>query len=175
MLARKFNSRFATTLFGEPRAIMRNDSGRIMSLRDPGRKMSKSDSDRMATIGLADDIDTVAAKYRSAVTDVGDVPGNAEELRTRPAVRSLVRLLASLEDISEQDVCDRFGGRGYARLKNALVEAHERIVSPVGKHASEMMLDGRARVLAALEEGRIKAEIVAEATLAEAYRLVGYA
>merc|ERR1712168_1532526 len=66
-LARAFNERYSQT-FPVPQAMFTKAS-RIMSLRDPTSKMSKSDNDLKSRIDLNDSSDTIAKKIKVAVTD----------------------------------------------------------------------------------------------------------
>ena len=58
----------ALTLFNN-KQISTGDNARVMSLRQPEKKMSKSDSNAQATIELTDSADVIRSKIRKAVTD----------------------------------------------------------------------------------------------------------
>jgi len=85
-IARRFNFRFGQT-FPEPEPIL-GEGARIMSLADPGSKMSKS-AGPDHYIGLMEPEGTIRKKVRSAVTDVGLTPGQ----EMSPGVASLFSLL----------------------------------------------------------------------------------
>ncbi|XP_013172332.1 PREDICTED: tryptophan--tRNA ligase, mitochondrial isoform X3 [Papilio xuthus] len=68
-LVRTFHHRYGRA-FPTPRALLPDDgSDRIRSLRDPSKKMSKSDPDPKSRILLTDSDDAIRLKIRKAVTD----------------------------------------------------------------------------------------------------------
>lgn len=80
-LARAFAARHGPA-FPEPRALLADDnSDRVLSLRDPKRKMSKSDPDPKSRLLLTDPDDVIARKIRKAVTDF------TPQVRVRPLPR----------------------------------------------------------------------------------------
>lgn len=65
----KLNKQYPS-LFTMPEPYIASDSSaKIMSLQEPTKKMSKSDTNKNATIFLLDDEKTVEAKIKKAVTD----------------------------------------------------------------------------------------------------------
>ena len=68
--AEKFNSKYGQT-FVIPVPIIPKEGGRVMSLVDPNKKMSKSDPNPNGAIGLLEDPKTARKKIMSAVTDSG--------------------------------------------------------------------------------------------------------
>lgn len=172
-LARRFNSRFGVDYFQPARRVQETGAGRIMSLRDPSRKMSKSDPNPFGTILLSDDAAAAAAKYRAATSDSGVLPHEAAGLAGRPAAANLVAILAALEGRTTDAVCADLGGCGFAVLKEALVAAHVEHIVPIGQRMAAL-LDGDARLVRdALASGAAAANATAAATIAEVYRITG--
>lgn len=68
-LARMFNRRFGET-FPMPKSLV-SDKGnaRIKSLRDPFKKMSKSDTDSKSRVCLTDTPEEITKNFKKAVTD----------------------------------------------------------------------------------------------------------
>ncbi|XP_073947501.1 tryptophan--tRNA ligase, mitochondrial-like [Choristoneura fumiferana] len=67
-LARSFAARYGPA-FPRPSPFAEDGSDRVRSLRDPSKKMSKSDPDERSRILLTDDEATIELKIRKAVTD----------------------------------------------------------------------------------------------------------
>ncbi len=67
-LANRFNNRFSPT-FVVPEGYYPKGGARVMSLQEPTKKMSKSDSNENAFILLADDSDSIKRKIKRSVTD----------------------------------------------------------------------------------------------------------
>ena len=68
-IARKFNQKFGKT-FKEPKTLLPKIGEKIMSLKNPKKKMSKTD-DPEGCIGLFDEPEEIRKKIMSAVTDLG--------------------------------------------------------------------------------------------------------
>lgn len=67
----------------------------IHSLREPTKKMSKSDSSPGSAILLTDSPDTIRTKIRRSQTD--SLPGVTYDSANRPGVSNLIRTLAAIE------------------------------------------------------------------------------
>ena len=67
-LVERFNSRYNDILV-KPEIRMPKVGGRVMSLQDPTKKMSKSDDNQKNFISLLDEPNVAAKKIKSAVTD----------------------------------------------------------------------------------------------------------
>ena len=67
-IAKRFNKQFKTEFFPKVKYI-EAEGARVMSLTDPSRKMSKSDSNDRSRINLSDSEAAIREKIRRAVTD----------------------------------------------------------------------------------------------------------
>lgn len=174
-LARRFNNVYGADYFRAPRRVHQEGAERVMSLRDPSRKMSKSDPNAAGVVYLTDTADEAAAKYRRATSDPDPLPSEAAGLEGRSAAANLVGILAAMTDRAPDAVCAELGGRGFSALKDALVAAHAERVVPIGDRMRALLgEDGGRPVRLALAEGAAKADAVARRTVAEVYRLVGF-
>ncbi len=171
-IATKFNTDFETDLFVLPEPMIPPAAARIMSLRDGGSKMSKSDPSDMSRINLTDDPDAITAKLRKARTDPEPLPDDPAELAARPEARNLVGIYAALADLPVADVLARFAGQGFGAFKPALAEIVVETLRPISARLSELETDPAEldRLLAA---GAAKARIAAEPVVAGAYDALG--
>ncbi|HZA88317.1 MAG TPA: tryptophan--tRNA ligase, partial [Acidimicrobiales bacterium] len=91
-LAMRFNSRYGDT-FVVPEHAIPPVAARVMDLQQPERKMSKSLESPQGTVVVLDDPDTIARKFRRAVTD------SEAEVRydpdAKPGVSNLLSILAA--------------------------------------------------------------------------------
>ncbi len=91
-LANRFNNRFSPT-FVVPEGYYPKGGARVMSLQEPTKKMSKSDSNENAFILLADDSDSIKRKIKRSVTDsLGVVKYNDEQ----PGIKNLIDIYSNL-------------------------------------------------------------------------------
>lgn len=83
-------------------------SGRIKSLRDPTKKMSKSSEDPKSTIDITDTPEAILSKVKKAITDCTSEVTYDQE--TRPGVANLITLHSLASGKSPEDICTEVRG-----------------------------------------------------------------
>ena len=167
-LAIRFNSRYGET-FKVPEPAIASTGARIMSLSDPHKKMSKSDSDPFGAIFLGDKADDIAKKIRRAVTDSGREV--VYEPNEKPAVANLLTINAHCADMPIESVVGMYAGKGYADFKKGLAEAVIECLKPVQERYLEMSSSGYVKE--ALASGARKAMKVSSPVLRRAKERLG--
>ena len=166
-IAIRFNHRFGET-FVLPTAVVPTAGARVMDLQDPTSKMSKSTESDAGVIQLLDDPDTIARKFKRAVTDSdGDVRYDPAH---KPGVSNLLEILAALRDEKPENVAA--GYSQYGPLKTDAGDAVIEALRPVRERATQLLAD-RGELASLLHKGAEKARTVAAATLQRAYDAVG--
>jgi tryptophanyl-tRNA synthetase len=166
-IAIRFNHRFGDT-FVLPMAVVPKAGARVMDLQDPTSKMSKSTESDAGVIQLLDDPDTIARKFKRAVTDSdGDVRYDPAH---KPGVSNLLEILAALRDEKPENVAA--GYLQYGPLKTDASDAVIEALRPVRERATQLLAD-RGELASLLHKGAEKARTVAAATLQRAYDAVG--
>jgi len=127
-LARRFNERFGQT-FTLPQPLIQKVGARIMSLKDPKKKMSKSDDSAAGTIMLTDEDDVIQKKIMRAVTD--SVAGITYDPEKKPAVSNLMSIYHHVTGDSMKKIESEFEGKGYGDFKKALAEVLINHLSPI--------------------------------------------
>ncbi|MDP1026660.1 tryptophan--tRNA ligase [Sphingomonas sp. KR1UV-12] len=171
-IATKFNLDFDTELFVLPEPFISPSAPRIMSLRDGTAKMSKSDPSDASRINLIDSDEAIAQKFRKARTDAEPLPATMAELADRAEARNLVTIYAALEGVGTDTVLARFAGQGFGAFKPALADLAIAVLGPIRERLTRL-LDDRAAVAAALEQGAERARALAAPTLKAAQQAVG--
>lgn len=121
-LAERFNSKY-NDIFTVPEVKHPEVGGRIMSLNDPTKKMSKSDDNQKSFISLLDEPRLAAKKIRSAVTDSGsEVKYDKNE---KPGISNLLTIYSSLTDQSIESLETQYTGKNYGEFKGDLAEVVE--------------------------------------------------
>ena len=173
-IAGKFNNDFsAPDFFPLPEPLIQGPGARVMSLRDGSSKMSKSDSSDQSRINLTDSADEIARKIKRAKTDPEPLPDSLEVLAARPEANNLVGIYAALSGETKAQVLERFAGQGFGVFKPALAELTTSVVAPIGD-AMRRLMDDPAEIDRVLQQGAERASEIAEATVAETKRLVGF-
>ncbi|WP_131082449.1 tryptophan--tRNA ligase, partial [Clostridioides difficile] len=117
-LANRFNNRFSPT-FVVPEGYYPKGGARVMSLQEPTKKMSKSDSNENAFILLADDSDSIKRKIKRSVTDsLGVVKYNDEQ----PGIKNLIDIYSNLSKKSVEEIVNMYEGKGYGIFKEDVAE-----------------------------------------------------
>ena len=168
-LARRFNHRYSET-FTIPEPDIRKSASRIMSLQEPTKKMSKSDEDSMATIFIADDPKLIRKKIMSAVTDSGSGVRAADD---KPGVTNLMSILGAISGESNEEIEQRFAGKGYGDFKKEVAEAVVELLAPIQKRYQEYLAD-KSYVNGVLKAGAEAAQKRAYKTLGKVYRKAGF-
>lgn len=170
-LANLFNNRYGTT-FPDCHAVIDSEgAGRIRSLRDPSKKMSKSDPEVKSCIYLTDEPDVIVEKIKKAVTDftseVTYDPENRMGVSNLVAIHSLVS-----NGKSPADICKEVQGIDTGKYKMIVAEAVVEHLKPIRTKINEY-LKNPSELIYVLEDGREKARVVAEETMAEVKQKVG--
>lgn len=171
-IAAKFNHDYKVDFFPSPAPLIEGAATRVMSLRDGSKKMSKSDPSDASRINLTDDADTIAKKFRKAVTDPAPLPETLEGLAERPEARNLVNIYAALSDKSAEAVIAEFGGQGWGVFKPALADLAVAKLAPISTEMSRLMNDP-AEIDRILGKGAEKADAIAQPVLAKTLDIMG--
>lgn len=127
-LAQRFNHRFGET-FVIPEPMIPKVGGRIMSLDDPSKKMSKSNPSEGSYIALLDDPSKIVKKLKRAVTD------SENEIRydveNKPAVSNLLTIYSLVTNQSIEELESRYSGVGYGAFKSELADAVVALLEPI--------------------------------------------
>ena len=134
-MAEKFNKRFPGT-FKLPSGVLSKTTSKIMSLSNPTRKMSKSESDK-GTIYLLDPIEISKKKIMKALTDSENKFYYDPE--NKPGLSNLINIYAALADITVDDVVNLFKDtENYGVFKRALCELLEAELVPIQQKVAEI-------------------------------------
>ena len=169
-LAQRFNSRYSDT-FTIPEPFIPKIGARIMSLQDPTKKMSKSDTDLNNVITLLDNPDVIRKKLKRAVTDSGKrILFDPEK---RLGVANLINLYSGLTGLEISAIESHFDGKMYSDLKIELSELIIDILKPIQNDYQKLMRD-RTFLDSIMENGRKKANKIANKTLRKVYKKIGF-
>ncbi|KAF8909181.1 hypothetical protein CPB85DRAFT_1222197 [Mucidula mucida] len=136
-LVERFNSTYSP-VFTMP-GIIKTSSKRVLSLRDPTSKMSKSAPDASSRILLTDLPDTIAAKIRVAVTD--SVSGITYDPVARPGTANLLTILGACTEETPEDVALRYANKNHGHLKKDVVEAVAEKLRPAREEFERIRVD----------------------------------
>ncbi|MBI1179086.1 MAG: tryptophan--tRNA ligase [Alphaproteobacteria bacterium] len=172
-IAQKFNVDYEVDFFPLPEPLILGEATRVMSLKDGGKKMSKSDPAEASRINLADGPDDIARKIRKARTDAEPLPGDPKGLADRAEARNLVGIYAALSDLTVADVCARFDGAQFSSFKQALTDLAVEKLGPISAEFARLRADP-GHVESILNRGAEAARQRAEPVLRQVKEIVGF-
>jgi tryptophanyl-tRNA synthetase len=188
-LARSFNSHFgkippedATRPIGAenqrdvfnplPEALI-SPAKRIMSLRDPTHKMSKSHTDSKSRILITDNPEEIHAKLRAAVTDSDSSISYSPD--TRPGVSNLIEILkhTTRSELSCEEIGDEHRSMSKQAFKELVGDEVAKALAGVRERFEEVMQPGNKDFEEAYWHGLGMARDTARTTMDEVRRAVG--
>ena len=113
-IAERFNGIYGD-VFTVPEAYIPEVGRKIMSLTEPEKKMSKSDTSG-GSISMFDDRDTIIRRIKRAVTDSGSEVRYAEG---KHGINNLMTIYSCFTGSSFEQIEKEFDGLGYGRFKEA--------------------------------------------------------
>lgn len=168
-IADRFNGLYGET-FTLPEPFIGKTGAKIMSLQEPTKKMSKSDTNVKAFISVLDDTDTIVRKIKSAVTDS---EARVHYAQGKDGVNNLMTIYSCCTGKDFAEIEKEFDGKGYGDFKAAVAEAVAAELAPVRDEFNRLIAD-KSYLNACMEAGAQKAARVANRTLRKAMKRVGF-
>lgn len=168
-VAYRFNSLYGET-FVLPQHVIPRVGGRIMNLKDPTRKMSKSDADQSGVIRLTDSEKDIRAKIASAVTDSGKEIVFDET--NKPGISNLMAVYSNLKGLTLDEVEKQFAGKSYVEFKKVVADVVVSTLIPLQKRYYDLRESGEIYEL--LKKGAEKARAISGSKLREVYEKIGF-
>lgn len=167
-ISERFNNIYGD-VFTIPEAYIGKKGAKIMSLQEPGKKMSKSDTNANATILLLDDTDTIIRKFKRAVTDSESEVRYAEE---KPGISNLMDIYSAVTGKTYEEIEKEFAGKGYGDFKLAVGETVADHLKPLQERYEQLMKD-KAYIESMIKQNDEKAAYYANKTLRKVQKKVG--
>lgn len=169
-LAIRFNNQYGE-VFKVPEAYIPQVGAKIMSLQDPTKKMSKSDTDVNASVTIIDDPDTIIRKFKRAVTD-----SDAEvrfDVENKPGISNLMTIYGAITGQTMEQVQNEFVGKGYGDFKMKVGEAVVEELRPLQERFKELSAD-KAYIDSIIKNNAQAANYLATKTLRKVQKKVGF-
>lgn len=168
-IAERFNGAYSPT-FTVPKPYIGKAGAKVMSLQDPTKKMSKSDSNPKASVSLLDKPEDIMKKFKSAVTD--------SEAKVRYAdgkdgINNLMSIYSCCTGLSYEEIEHDFDGKGYGDFKVAVAESVIEELRPIQEKYAQLIND-KAYLEQCAADGAVKARRIAHKTLDKVMRKVGF-
>lgn len=167
-IALRFNHHYGEIL-SIPTPYISPQGARLMSLQDPTRKMSKSDSNENSYIALLDSPEIIRNKFKRAVTDSGsEICADIN----KPGVTNLLMILSLMTGQTIQVLETAYQGVGYGQFKRDVAEAVITKLIPIQEKYRAWREDTVA-LSKVLAQGAERARQQAQIVLKRVYEAVG--
>lgn len=168
-IANRFNGVYGN-VFKIPDPYITKEGARVMSLADPTKKMSKSDSNKNGFISMLDKPETVIKKFKRAVTDSEMC---VEYREGKDGINNLMSIYSCVTGLDYDAIAHDFAGKGYGDFKLAVGEAVAESLKPIQDRYYALMND-RAYLKQCYTEGAEKAQHFSHRTLEKVMKKVGF-
>lgn len=169
-IAEKFNKYYNTDYFALPEIKISNKGSKILNLKDPTKKMSKSDVNDNTRINITDKKDIIAKKIQGAVTD-SEIGISYDPIK-RPGLSNLLTIYSLFSHIEIDDLVKKYSNSMNKVFKEDLIEVILKEIIPFQEkldyysHNEKLLND-------IFENGREKANKIASKTIDEVFSIVG--
>ncbi|MDW2877556.1 MULTISPECIES: tryptophan--tRNA ligase [Bacillaceae] len=167
-LAERFNKKY-NDIFTIPEVRIAKVGARVMSLQDPAKKMSKSDSNKKSFISLLDDPKQIEKKIKSAVTDSEGIVKFDKE--NKPGVSNLLSIYSILSGRTIEEIEAQYEGKGYGDFKGDLAKVVVDTIVPIQEKYTQLMESSELDEI--LDRGAEKAQFTANKMLAKMENAMG--
>ena len=171
-IAQRFNALYGD-VFTIPEGFIPNSGARVMSLQEPTKKMSKSDENPKAYISMLDDMNVIAKKIKSAVTDSEGVIEYRENDETKAGINNLLSIMSAVSGRDIKEVAAEYSSKGYGEFKADVAEAVVEAIRPIRGEYDRIVKD-KAYLTEVCKNGAEKARYISQRTLNKVYKKVGF-
>ncbi len=171
-IATRFNNIYGD-VFKIPDPYIPEFGARIMSLQEPTKKMSKSDTNLNNFIGLLEDPKKITKKIKRAVTDSDEQARIYYDVEEKAGVSNLLTLLSCVTGKTIESLVPEYEDKMYGHLKGDVAEAVVSFLEPV-QEKFRAYRDDQAFLDKVMAAGAEKASARAIHTLNDVYEAVGF-
>ncbi len=137
-IAERFNTNYGE-IFPIPEKTSGKSGARLMSLRHPENKMSKSSDDINGTIYFNDEKDNILKKFKSSVTDSENIV--RYDPKNKPGISNLIEIYAAVNDKEISETEKEFENSQYGEFKIAVAETVIDYLDPIKKNFDDLSSD----------------------------------
>ena len=167
-LARKFNTKFGKT-FIEPKDLL-TKTPRVMSLKDPSKKMSKSQPE--SCLCIDDSPEDIAHKIERATTD--SEKEISYDHKKKPGLSNLIDIYSALSHMDPHTIVKEFAGKTYFDFKKSLAMLVIEYFAEF-RNRKKALLEKPSALAKILEKGSKMAAKIANRKMEEVKKKVGLA
>jgi tryptophanyl-tRNA synthetase len=169
-VAVRFNNLYGD-VFKVPEVFIPKVGARIMSLQEPEKKMSKSESGNLNNVvSLLDEPNVIMNKFKRAMTDSGSEVLYSKD---KPGVSNLLNIYCAMTGKTIAEAEKDFAGKGYGDFKAAVGESVVSVLKPVQEELKR--LSGEKEYIdQMIKTNGERANAIATRTLRKVQKKIGF-
>ncbi|MDC1256032.1 tryptophan--tRNA ligase [bacterium] len=171
-IANRFNNLYGD-VFTVPEPFIPQFGARVMSLQEPTKKMSKSDTNASNFIGLLEDPKKITKKIKRAVTDSDEQANIYFDIAEKPGVSNLLSLLSCCTGQTVESLVPQYEDKMYGHLKGDVAEAVVSLLEPIQAKYAQYRND-QAFLEQVMRSGAEKASARASGIITSVYDAIGF-
>ena len=156
-IAERFNKLYGDT-FKIPYPYITAGGTKIKDLKEPTKKMSKSEDSPNGVISMYDDRETIIKKIKGATTDSDNQIKFDEE--NKPGISNLLNIASVISGKSIEELEKEFEGKNYGQFKQYVGEITADRLGEIQKKYNEIMNSGKLDKI--LDDGAKKVRKIAK-------------
>ena len=168
-IAGRFNGIYGDT-FKVPDPYIPKTGARVMSLQEPTKKMSKSDTNVNAWVAVLDKPEDIMRKFKRAVTDS---EARVHYADGKDGINNLMGIYSVMTGKSYDEIEREFEGKGYGDFKTAVGESVVQTLRPIQERYEGLIKD-KAYLEQCYSESAQTALRISQRTVDKAMRKIGY-
>jgi tryptophanyl-tRNA synthetase len=171
-IATRFNNLYGD-VFTVPNPYIPEFGARVMSLQEPTKKMSKSDTNPSNFIGLLEDPKKITKKIKRAVTDSDEQANIYFDVAEKPGVSNLLSLLSCTTGQTVEHLVPQYADKMYGHLKGDVAESVVALLEPIQQKYHQYRED-QEFLDTIMRNGAEKASARASKIITSVYDAVGF-
>lgn len=156
-IAIRFNKKYGET-FTLPKPLIEKTSTKIKDLKDPTKKMSKSEENPHGVVSLFDDVEAIRKKIMGATTD-SEMIVKYDEIN-KPGISNLLNIASTFSNNSIKEIETMFIGKNYGEFKKYVADVLTENISKIQKRYNEIISSDELDLI--LDKGRTKSILLAK-------------
>lgn len=135
-IAERFNKNYGET-FVLPQSLISRSGTKIKDLKDPSKKMSKSEENPQGVISMFDAPEDITKKIMKATTDSDNQVKFDEE--NKPGISNLLNIASIITNTPVSEIEKQFEGKGYGDFKKYVAEVTSSHIASIQNRYNELI------------------------------------
>lgn len=168
-IAERFNGIYGN-VFTVPDGFIPKQGAKVMSLAEPTKKMSKSDTNPNGFITILDEPNSIIKKFKRAVTDSDMEVRYADG---KDGINNLMTIYSVMTGKNFDEIEREFEGKGYGYFKEQVGNSVVETLRPV-RESYQKLISDKAYLEECYRDGAARAQKIAYKTVQKVYKKVGF-